>query len=146
MQLWNVGYLAVYGFRTWTLDRQEEVAATRALEGALQQASRDDPQSAQYFQTQQKMRRAIERLAATDHTPLAQFLAEITHVEVKPSSIQFDGDEGIEAFCEQLNPNLCAKVDAATHRARLNAGKAYCQVSVPCWDDLSPTPPQVGNR
>lgn len=95
--------------------------------------------SAQDLQARQKMKRALNRLAALAHMRLGQFLAEITHVEVNPFD-QFDNDAGYGAFCNQLRLNLCEHADAATHRARLNVGMLLCQVSVPCWDDLSPTP------
>ena len=95
--------------------------------------------SAQDLQARQKMKRALNWLAALAHMRLGQFLAEITHVEVNPFD-QFDNDAGYGAFCNQLRLNLCEHADAATHRARLNVGMLLCQVSVPCWDDLSPTP------
>ena len=142
MQMWNVGYLAVRGFQTVALERQERASAANALERAAQQVWTAKVGSAQDLQGRQNMKKALDRLAASAHMPLGQFLAELTHVEVN-SFDQFDDDAGFGAFCDQLRLNLCEHADAATHRARLNVGTLYCQISVPCWDDLSPTPPPV---
>ena len=140
IQLCNVGYFAVRGFQTVALERQERAGAAYALERAAQQVWTAKAGSAQDLQGRQKMGKAIERLAALANKPVSQFLAEVTHVEVNPFD-QFDDDAGLGAFCKQLSLNRCERTDGSTHRARLNVGALYCQVSVPCWDDLSPTPP-----
>jgi hypothetical protein len=121
IQLWNVGYFAVRGFQTVALERQEQAQAAYALEQAAQQAWAAKTGSAQDLQARQKMKRALDQLAASAHMPLGHFLAQVTHVEVNPFD-QFDNDAGFGAFCDQLRLNLCEHADAATHRARLNVG------------------------
>lgn len=140
IQLCNVGYFAVRGFQTVALEHQERAQAAYALEQAAQVAWAAQPGSAQDLQARQKMRNALDRLAASANMPLVQFLSEITHMEVNPFA-KYADDAGLGAFCKELSLNLCEKANAATHRARLNVGTLYCQVSMPCWDDLSPTPP-----
>jgi hypothetical protein len=135
MQLWNVGYLAVRGFQTVALERQERAGAGYALEQAAQVAWTAQPGSAQDLQARQNMKKALSGLAASAKKPLVDFLAEVTRVEINPYS-QFDVDKGFGDLCGQLRLNLCEKTDAAIHRARLNVSTLYCQVSAPCWDDL----------
>jgi hypothetical protein len=138
IQLCNIGYFAVIGFQTVALEHQEQARAAYALERAAQQFWTAKAGSTEDLQARQKMKRALHRVAASAHMPLGQYLAEVTHVEVSPFD-QFDADAGSGAFCDRLRLNLCEHLDAETHRARLNVGALYCQISVPCWDDLSPT-------
>jgi hypothetical protein len=140
MQLWNVGYLAVRGFETVALEHQERARAAYALEQATQVAWTAQPGSAQDLRARQKMKTALGRLAVSANMPLGPFLAEVTHVEVNPFD-QFDDDAGLGEFCKRLDLNRCEHADTATHRVRLNVGALYCQLVLPCWDDLSPTPP-----
>jgi len=140
IQLCNVGYLTVRGFQTVALERQERAGAANALERAAQQVWTAKPGSAQDLQGRQNMKKALSRIAASAKKPLVDFLAEVTRVEINPFS-QFDVDKGFGDLCGRLRLNLCEQTDAATHRARLNVGTLYCQVSAPCWDDLSPAPP-----
>jgi hypothetical protein len=140
IQLWNVGYLAVRGFQTVALERQERAEAAYALEQAARVAWAAQPGTAQDSQARQKMKKALSRLAVSANMPLVLFLGEVTHVQVNPFD-QFDDDAGLGEFCKRLDLNRCEHADAAIHRARLNMGALYCQLVLPCWDDLSPTPP-----
>jgi len=88
------------------------------------------------------MKRAFSRLAASANKPLPQFLAEVTEMEANPFAQFVDDDIGVGELCKRLRLKLCEQTDAATHRVRVNVGTLYCQLG-PCWDDLSPTPPQV---
>ena len=124
MQLWNVGYLAVRGFQTVALERQEQASAANALERAAQQVWTAKVGSAQDLQGRQNMKKAFSRLAASAKKTLVDFLAEVTRVEINPFS-QFDVDKGFGDLCGQLRLNLCEQTDAATHRTRRNIAKLF---------------------
>jgi hypothetical protein len=134
----HLGYYTVRGFQTVALERQELGQAAYVLEQAAQQAQTTKAGSAQDLQARQNAKKSLGLLAASANKPLPQFLAEVTGMEANPFAQFVDADVGVGEFCKRLRLSVCEHTDAATHRARLNVGTLYCQVSVPCWDDLSP--------
>jgi hypothetical protein len=69
IQLCNVGYLAVRGFETVALERQQQATAVLALEQAEKRMRAAKVGSTQYLKAREKMRDAFRLLAASANTP-----------------------------------------------------------------------------
>jgi hypothetical protein len=63
LQLYNVGHLAVRGFQTVALERQEQAAAALGLEVAAQHLQSTKAGSAQILRARQDIRDSLKRLA-----------------------------------------------------------------------------------
>jgi hypothetical protein len=140
IQLYNVGYLAVRGFQTVALERQEQAGAALALESAAQRARTAKAGSPQYLQARLNMREALNRLAVSTNTPKVKFLGDLTKVQVNQFD-KFDVDGGLGELCKHLGLSLHDHADAATQRTRLNVHALYCvlsdeEVGLMQFDDL----------